>query len=98
MIDWDFVDHGDYCRHLEMQLRRFKTEGFDDLAVSPVRVQEYLGWCKEVGAEPAVAASRARCAGVVGLRGGAVAWPPNAGESCWCGSGLRYGGCCGTVI
>jgi hypothetical protein len=51
MIDWDFVDHGGYCRHLEMQLRRLKTEGFDPLAVSPVRVQEYLGSCQEVGAE-----------------------------------------------
>lgn len=41
--DWHFVDHGDYCRDLEMQLRRFQTEGFDELAVSPVRVQECLG-------------------------------------------------------
>lgn len=65
----EFRRHGGYCRHLEIQLRRLKAEGFDDLAVSPMRVQEYLGWCEEVGVDPAAAASRARFAGVVGLRG-----------------------------
>ena len=97
MIDWDYTDHADYCRHLELQLRRMKAEGLDDLAVSPVRLQEYLSWCDETDVDPALAASRARYAAVVGLRGGAVEWPPSARARCWCGSGLRYSRCCGTA-
>ena len=58
-----------------MQPRRLKAEGFDELAVSPVRLQDDLTWCDEVAVDPSVVASRSRNAGVVGLRGGAVGWP-----------------------
>lgn len=95
MVEWDFVDHADYSRHVEATLRRLAGAGSHDLGVSPIRVADYVSWCEEVSDQADDAASRARYAAVVGMRGDAVEWPPNDDAPCWCRSGAPYIRCCG---
>lgn len=94
MIEWDFDGYPGYCRNIEGTLRGIAAAGSAELFVAPIVVDELVYWCRDVGADPAEADSRAHYAAVVLARDEAVPWPPAPREPCWCGSGDNYSECC----
>ena len=58
-------------------------------------LDSYIHWCEAGGHNPAEA--RPTYAIAMLDAGEATTWPPARNEPCWCGSGVKYKRCCGTV-
>ena len=91
----DAVDHAAYNRVLERTLRDYAEAGLPRLAISPIRIPDYLAWCTGRSIDPAAPATRANYAADLARQGGAVGWPPPRNQPCWCGSDRKYKQCCG---
>jgi tetratricopeptide (TPR) repeat protein len=89
------VDHAAYSQVLERTLRDYAEAGPTRLAISPIRIPDYLAWCTGRGADPAAPATRANYAADLARQGRSIGWPPARNQSCWCGSGRKYKQCCG---
>ena len=91
----DAADHSAYNRALEGTLRGYAEAGLARLAISPIRIPDYLAWCTGRGTDPAAPATRANYAADLARQGGAITWPPPRNQPCWCGSGRKSKQCCG---
>lgn len=91
----DAADHGAYNQALERTLREYADAGQMRLAISPIRIPDYLAWCTGRGADPAAPAARANYAADLARQGEVIAWPPARNQPCWCGTGRKYKQCCG---
>ena len=89
------VDHAAYNLALERTLRRYADSGPTRLAISPIRIPDFLAWCADRDVDPATPSARAYYSADVGRRDKAIAWPPARNQPCWCGSGRKYKKCCG---
>ena len=92
---WEIIDHADYSRHVDDELRILTANGVAPLEVAPVVVDELIAWCAEKQLDPEQAESRSQYAAHLSQQRRTISWPPAKGQTCWCGSGRRYGRCCG---
>jgi tetratricopeptide (TPR) repeat protein len=84
-------DHETYCRTMQARLREAASGGLATVAIAPVRLSAYLGWCAKRGEDPA----QARAIYAAQMQADdLIAWPPGRNEPCWCGSGRKYKRCC----
>lgn len=93
------ADHAAYSRALQRTLTEYADGGFTRLRIAPIRIPEYLAWCRDRGEDPATGPTRASyCADLARRRDpGVLVWPPARNQRCWCGSGRKYKQCCGTA-
>ena len=89
------VDHAAYNLDLERILRGYADAGLTRLAISPIRISDFLAWCADHDLDPATSPTRARYSADLARRHGSIAWPPTRNQPCWCGSGRKYKQCCG---
>lgn len=89
------VDHAAYSLALERTLREYADAGLTRLAISPIRIPDFLAWCADRDLDPAASPTRAQYSADLARRQEAIAWPPNRNQPCWCGSGRKYKQCCG---
>jgi hypothetical protein len=64
-------------------------------AVVRLSAEKYDRYVGLFGADPEAAGTPHQYACLFGALDGALTWPPTQDELCWCGSGGRYGMCCG---
>jgi hypothetical protein len=95
--DWADCPHDEYCRRFQSQLLRLSSHGVPMAGVAPIRLADYVHWCKQERLDPESSATRAHYAAELTRRGEAIPWPPRRNDPCWCGSGRKYKHCCGTV-
>jgi tetratricopeptide (TPR) repeat protein len=91
---WEGIEHREYCRRMQASLRGWALRGGPRNLVA-LRLDEYLPWCEAHDRDPAEA--RAAYAADMARIGRCQRWPPGRNDLCWCGSGLKYKRCCGTV-
>ncbi|MEU3945770.1 SEC-C domain-containing protein [Streptomyces sp. NPDC029526] len=87
-------------RHLatiEAALRELAASGTPNLGIVTGTVPSYEAFAASEGTSPDDAALLPQYATTLAARGRAVAWPPERGAGCWCGSGRTYGECHGTA-
>jgi hypothetical protein len=93
------ADHAAYNRALQRTLTEYADGGFTRLRIAPIRIPDYLTWCRDRGEDPATGPTRASYCADLARRGdpGVMVWPPARNQRCWCGSGRKYKQCCGTA-
>lgn len=91
---WHSVGHREYVRRMEATFRGWERAGHRPRLVA-VLLDNYIHWCEAGGHNPAEA--RPTYAVAMLEAGEATTWPPARNEPCWCGSGVKYKRCCGTV-
>ena len=91
---WHGVGHREYVRRMEATFRGWERAGHRPRLVA-VLLDNYIHWCEAGGHNPAEA--RPTYAVAMLEAGEATTWPPARNEPCWCGSGVKYKRCCGTV-
>ncbi|MFJ9666831.1 SEC-C metal-binding domain-containing protein [Streptomyces sp. NPDC101219] len=87
-------------RHLatiEAALRELAASGTANLGIVTGTVPSYEAFAASEGTSPDDATLLPQYATTLAARGRAVAWPPERGAGCWCGSGRTYGECHGTA-
>lgn len=90
------ASHAEYSRALNVRLRAFQQVSTSlRPCVAPTKLEELEAWCLARGYEPGQSASLDGFACELLRRGRVVAWPPEAGHPCWCGSEQLYDACCG---
>ena len=89
------VDHAAYNLALERTLRGSADAGLTRLAISPIRIPDFLAWCADRDLDPATSPVRAHYSADLARRHESIAWPPTRNQPCWCGSGRKYKQCCG---
>jgi len=93
------AEYPSYAEHLttiEAALRELASSGTPNLGVVRGTVPSYEAFAASEGASPSDATLLPQYATTLAARGRAVAWPPQRGAGCWCGSGRAYGECHGT--
>ncbi len=95
--DWVGRPHDEYCRRFQSELLRLSACGVPMRGVAPIRLVDYVPWCKDQRLDPESSTTRAYYAADLTRRGKAIPWPPGRNDPCWCGSGRKYKHCCATV-
>ncbi|CAL9517007.1 hypothetical protein SUDANB6_03766 [Streptomyces sp. enrichment culture] len=93
----EYPSHGEHLAMLEAALRELAASGTANLGIVTGTVPSYEAFAASEGASPADATLLPQYATVLAARGRAVAWPPERGAGCWCGSGRGYGECHGAM-
>ncbi|MEU9557051.1 SEC-C domain-containing protein [Streptomyces fumanus] len=92
------AEYPSYEAHLatiESALRELAASGTRNLGVVQGTVPSYEAFAASESAAPSDASLLPQYATTLAARGRAVAWPPERGAGCWCGSGAAYGECHG---
>ncbi|NEB09193.1 SEC-C domain-containing protein [Streptomyces coelicoflavus] len=95
------AEYPSYDAHLasiEAALRELASSGTPNLGVVPGTVPSYEAFAASEGASPADPTLLPQYATTLAARGLAVAWPPQRGAACWCGSRQAYGDCHGADV
>jgi tetratricopeptide (TPR) repeat protein len=92
----EYPSYGEHLAAVERALRELASSGTPNLGVVRGTVPSYEAFAASEGASPSEAALLPQYATTLAARGRAVAWPPQRGAACWCGSGRAYGQCHGT--
>lgn len=92
----DYPSHEEHLATIEASLRELAASGTPNLGIVTGTVPSYEAFAASEGASPGDAALLPQYATTLAARGRAVAWPPQRGAVCWCGSGRIYGECHGT--
>ncbi|MFC3577793.1 SEC-C domain-containing protein [Streptomyces yaanensis] len=91
----EYPSHEEHLATIEASLRELAASGTPNLGIVPGTVPSYEAFAASEGASPEDAALLPQYATTLAARGRAVAWPPEAGTGCWCGSGRVYEECHG---
>ncbi|MBT2410783.1 SEC-C domain-containing protein [Streptomyces sp. ISL-12] len=91
----EYPSYEEHLAAIEDALRELESSGTRNLGVVRGTVPSYEAFAASEGASPADASLLPQYATTLGARGRAVAWPPQRGAECWCGSGRTYGDCHG---
>ncbi|CAM5444106.1 SEC-C domain-containing protein [Streptomyces griseomycini] len=91
----EYPSYGEHLAAIEAALRELAASGTPNLGVVTGTVPSYEAFAASEGATPGDAALLPQYATTLAARGRAVAWPPERGAACWCGSGRAYGECHG---
>ncbi|PWI18163.1 hypothetical protein DI272_31470 [Streptomyces sp. Act143] len=91
----EYPSHEEHLATIEASLRELASSGTPNLGIVTGTVPSYEAFAASEGASPADSALLPQYATTLAARGRAVAWPPQRGAACWCGSGRGYGECHG---
>ncbi|MFF3344945.1 YecA family protein [Streptomyces sp. NPDC002779] len=91
----EYPSHEAHLSTIEASLRELASSGTPNLGIVTGTVPSYEAFAASEGASPGDASLLPQYATTLAARGRAVAWPPQRGARCWCGSGRGYGGCHG---
>ncbi|PZG94074.1 preprotein translocase subunit SecA, partial [Streptomyces sp. NTH33] len=93
----EYPSHETHLATIEASLRELASSGTPNLGIVTGTVPSYEAFAASEGASPSDPALLPQYATTLAARGRAVAWPPQRGAACWCGSGQTYGDCHGTA-
>ncbi|MCZ4607266.1 SEC-C metal-binding domain-containing protein [Streptomyces sp. Lzd4kr] len=91
----EYPSHEDHLTTIESSLRELSTSGTPNLGIVTGTVPSYEAFAASELSSPEDATLLPQYATTLAARGRAVAWPPQRGSACWCGSGQTYGECHG---
>lgn len=91
----EYPSHEEHLETIEASLRELSASGTPNLGIVTGTVPSYEAFAASELASPEDATLLPQYATTLAARGRAVAWPPQRGASCWCGSGRQYGECHG---
>ncbi|MFD4408461.1 SEC-C metal-binding domain-containing protein [Streptomyces sp. NPDC058467] len=91
----EYPSHEEHLATIEASLRELAASGTPNLGIVTGTVPSYEAFAASEASSPADPTLLPQYATTVAARGLAVAWPPQRGAECWCGSGLVYGECHG---
>lgn len=87
-------DHEAYSQQVEANLKASAAKEPGSPDVAPLNVDDLLA---EFGDEAGELRSRGTMGANIARAGGAISWPPERNDQCWCQSGRKYKSCCGPV-
>ncbi|MGW3356524.1 SEC-C domain-containing protein [Streptomyces bungoensis] len=93
----EYPSHDQHLATIESSLRELASSGTPNLGIVTGTVPSYEAFAASEGASPSDPILLPQYATTLAARGRAVAWPPEAGAGCWCGSGRAYGECHGVL-
>ncbi|GGX89435.1 SEC-C domain-containing protein [Streptomyces fructofermentans] len=91
----EYPSHGEHLATIEASLAELAASGTPNLGIVTGTVPSYEAFSASEGASPTDASLLPQYATTLAARGLAVAWPPQRGSACWCGSGRVYEECHG---
>jgi hypothetical protein len=91
----EYPSHEEHLATIEASLRELSGSGTPNLGIVTGTVPSYEAFAASEGSSPADTTLLPQYATTLAARGLAVAWPPQRGTACWCGSGSVYEGCHG---
>ncbi|MFJ8104322.1 hypothetical protein [Streptomyces sp. NPDC096132] len=94
-LETEYPSHEEHLETIEGSLRELSASGTPNLGIVTGTVPSYEAFAASEGASPGDGDLLPQYATTLAARGRAVAWPPQRGASCWCGSGSAYEGCHG---
>ncbi|MEG8277684.1 SEC-C metal-binding domain-containing protein [Streptomyces sp. AHA2] len=89
----EYPSHEEHLTSIERALRELAASGTPNLGIVTGTVPSYEAFAASEGSSPGDPTLLPQYATTLAARGRAVAWPPQQGASCWCGSGRTYGEC-----
>ncbi|MFF0004217.1 SEC-C domain-containing protein [Streptomyces tibetensis] len=96
-LSTEYPSHGEHLASIEHSLRELSSSGTPNLGIVTGTVPSYEAFAASELSSPTDATLLPQYATTLAARGRAVAWPPQSGAACWCGSGRSYGECHGTL-
>ncbi|MFE9772964.1 hypothetical protein ACFYOV_15010 [Streptomyces sp. NPDC005931] len=93
----EYPSYETHLATIEAALRELASSGTANLGIVTGTVPSYEAFAASEGASPADATLLPQYATTLAARGRAVAWPPDPGAACWCGSTHPYETCHGTA-
>jgi hypothetical protein len=93
----EYPSHEEHLATIEASLRELATSGTPNLGIVTGTVPSYEAFAASEASSPSDATLLPQYATTLAARGLAVAWPPQRGVACWCGSERGYGECHGTT-
>ncbi|GHD89422.1 SEC-C domain-containing protein [Streptomyces naganishii] len=91
----EYPSHEAHLATIEASLRELSASGTPNLGIVTGTVPSYEAFAASEGTSPSDPALLPQYATTLAARGRAVPWPPQRGESCWCGSNRPYTDCHG---
>ncbi|MET9383425.1 SEC-C domain-containing protein [Streptomyces sp. NPDC002928] len=91
----EYPSHELHLATIEASLRELAASGTPNLGIVTGTVPSYEAFAASEGTSPGDSDLLPQYATTLAARGRAVAWPPQRGSGCWCGSGRSYGECHG---
>ncbi|MBB6420976.1 SEC-C domain-containing protein [Streptomyces sp. AK010] len=96
-LSTEYPTHADHLASIEQSLRELAASGTPNLGIVPGTVPSYEAFAASELSSPTDPTLLPQYATTLAARGRAVAWPPQRGAGCWCGSGQAYGQCHGST-
>ncbi|MFE7897453.1 SEC-C domain-containing protein [Streptomyces sp. NPDC057424] len=96
-LSTEYPSHAEHLASIEQSLRELAASGTPNLGIVTGTVPSYEAFAASEGSSPGDATLLPQYATTLAARGRAVAWPPQRGAACWCGSGEAYGECHGSA-
>ncbi|MFF8730276.1 hypothetical protein ACF073_27915 [Streptomyces sp. NPDC015171] len=94
-LSTEYPTHADHLTTIESSLRELSASGTPNLGIVTGTVPSYEAFAASEGTPPTDATLLPQYATTLAARGRAVAWPPERGAGCWCGSTRAYDTCHG---
>lgn len=94
-LEAEYPSHESHLATIEASLRELAASGTPNLGIVTGTVPSYEAFAASELSSPGDMALLPQYATTLAARGRAVAWPPQRGAACWCGSGRTYGECHG---
>ncbi|MEU6067236.1 SEC-C domain-containing protein [Streptomyces sp. NPDC047082] len=91
----EYPSREEHLATIEASLRELASSGTPNLGIVRGTVPSYEAFAASEGASPGDVTLLPQYATTLAARGRAVAWPPQRGAGCWCGTGQAYGACHG---
>ncbi|MFJ9742764.1 SEC-C domain-containing protein [Streptomyces sp. NPDC101166] len=91
----EYPSHPDHLATIEASLRELSASGTPNLGIVTGTVPSYEAFAASELSSPTDTTLLPQYATTLAARGRAVAWPPERGAGCWCGSGGAYAACHG---
>ncbi|MEU1038651.1 hypothetical protein [Streptomyces sp. NPDC005907] len=92
----EYPSHEEHLATIEASLRELSASGTPNLGIVTGTVPSYEAFAASEATSPADTNLLPQYATTLAARGRAVAWPPQRGAGCWCGSGNLYTECHGS--
>ncbi|MER6528430.1 hypothetical protein [Streptomyces sp. NPDC001508] len=94
----EYPSHEQHLTTIESALRELASSGTANLGIVTGTVPSYEAFAASEGSSPNDVTLLPQYATTLAARGRAVAWPPERGAGCWCGTRQNYEECHGTEV
>ncbi|MFE7893175.1 SEC-C metal-binding domain-containing protein [Streptomyces sp. NPDC057412] len=91
----EYPSYDEHLATIETSLRELSASGTANLGIVTGTVPSYEAFAASELSSPDDPTLLPQYATTLAARGRAIAWPPQRGAGCWCGSGRGYGECHG---